>query len=596
MSVTNNSAPSYIRTGPLGGVVATCVDANRYADAAKTGVVFDKGLPTWATKDSPLGNVDYRRDCPMYAAHGTWCEIYGDEYFNPQGVSARQGCCTCGGGQRTVGTELEVTVRDPLADGDGRWGLIDMVNVNESKMFNTTDSGERFAHSTNIYEPPSDDWCVAQRVDTATFVVYVFDEEPPELTCQPTLVVCNDNQADTLTATNYATIRTERTVDAATGSVNTAPDLYPSAVTDNVNSDMVFATGATTPHPPLCAYPADVSESPAPAYAAPASITATRQHVSATTVVIGSTFDDANRAAPLYLIGTWRVEFHAIDTFQNEGTCTVDVTVKDCTPPNIVCPPVYEHTKDNSCHCTIGGPSLAKISATDNSGVPPRLTLSKAQGFTDSYIDRDYKFPIGITRYWAKAVDMSGAVNSTTGDHLSTEQACTVVCQDLEKPQYTCPPKTPASGFYTPPTTAGEFNFVDINKVTDNSEEPVKTSYWVNTKGEACRTAGKAAGCATKALVGASCATKTQAGGVGGPLNAGATCALDGGAANCVATKADGTAGSALGDCVYSPASGAAPTNAGAGCALNAAKTGCDSTKVRTSPSWPRSWANFSLL
>ena len=51
-----------------------------------------------------------------------------------------------------------------------------------------------------------------------------------------------------------------------------------------------------------------------------------------------------------------------------------------------------------SCYCTIGGPSLAKISATDNSGVPPRLTLSKTQGFTDSYIDRDYKFPIGITQ------------------------------------------------------------------------------------------------------------------------------------------------------------------------------------------------------
>ena len=49
--------------------------------------------------------------------------------------------------------------------------------------------------------------------------------------------------------------------------VNTVPDLYPSAVTDNVNSDMVFATGATTQHPPLCPYPADVSESPAPAYA-----------------------------------------------------------------------------------------------------------------------------------------------------------------------------------------------------------------------------------------------------------------------------------------------------------------------------------------
>jgi hypothetical protein len=39
---------------------------------------------------------------------------------------------------------------------------------------------------------------------------------------------------------------------------------YPSAVTDNVNSGIVFATGATTQHPPFCAYLADVSESPAP--------------------------------------------------------------------------------------------------------------------------------------------------------------------------------------------------------------------------------------------------------------------------------------------------------------------------------------------
>ena len=28
-----------------------------------------------------------------------------------------------------------------------------------------------------------------------------------------------------------------------------------------------------------------------------------------------------------------QVEFHAIDTFQNEGTCTVDVTVKVRGPP-----------------------------------------------------------------------------------------------------------------------------------------------------------------------------------------------------------------------------------------------------------------------
>ena len=89
--------------------------------------------------------------------------------------------------------------------------------------------------------------------------------------------------------------------------------------------------------------------------------------------------------------------------------------------------------------------------------------------------------------------------------------------------------------FYTPPTTAGEFNFVDINKVretagrngfgygspcgsdcacgcdcdcdrgcarcrqvTDNSKENVTKSYWVNTKGEACKTAGKAADCAVR--------------------------------------------------------------------------------------------------
>ena len=42
------------------------------------------------------------------------------------------------------------------------------VNTAGAALFNTTDSGERSAHSTNIYEPPSDDWCVAQRVNTAT--------------------------------------------------------------------------------------------------------------------------------------------------------------------------------------------------------------------------------------------------------------------------------------------------------------------------------------------------------------------------------------------------------------------------------------------
>ena len=72
--------------------------------------------------------------------------------FTPQGLSATEACCTCGGGYRASSETIVVKTRDPLADSE-TW------ISNTGPDYTAKPGGTEAAqHTTAIYEPPDEDW------------------------------------------------------------------------------------------------------------------------------------------------------------------------------------------------------------------------------------------------------------------------------------------------------------------------------------------------------------------------------------------------------------------------------------------------------
>ena len=439
------------------GRVGTCVDAN-----TRNGQKYEYVA---ATVDWQSGTGDDAKTCASF--NEIECKLTGDNTFNTNAVSANQGCCVCNGGQRTVGVTLKVTSRDPLADGEAfalareAYELADGASCDYAgngnygpcfymKASDGQPAAEAQEHSVNVYEPPVDDWCVAQRIDTATFTVYVFDEQAPTLEAMTQLSVCNENYDDAETAKAYAVIQTTQPTGGGTG----RPDLYPRRVVDNVDASMSwnendgYAPRSPEPHVPKCET-SDGWAAAAPAYQTAPTITSTRERIASTTRLEGT--DAAWDEPQNFRIGAWKVTFYATDKFMNRGAVEVAVTVNDCTPPRIVCADITVTTKPGVCYCTV---STWSVTAVDNSGVQPKLVLDNSAG---SSVDREYKFPIGASTYRAVATDLSGATEGNhayhydadtpaTGALRHSERSCNVICTDEEKPQLTCPAQIDTSG------------------------------------------------------------------------------------------------------------------------------------------------------
>ena len=214
----------------------TCRDANKRT--AGGGVTFYQSAVgttqlEWRSQQNVAGPAGGTRTltCSDYALNPHYCDVYGFYWDNSAGsVTASEACCVGGGGQRATSHTISVTARDPEDDArvnekvngaisqqnvDGSAGMnrcivdgLDVVasSATEAACLARTPPGvwdygqaivEATQHSRGIYEPPSDDWCVAQRVDTATFSLYVFDTQPPTLSCEDieTITVCTDGGA-----------------------------------------------------------------------------------------------------------------------------------------------------------------------------------------------------------------------------------------------------------------------------------------------------------------------------------------------------------------------------------------------------------------
>ena len=297
-------------------------------------------------------------------------------------------------------------------------GLRARADLASPKVDTTRLTGLNLQHTTNIYEAPDLDWCVAQRVDTAEFFVYVFDMEDPVIECPEKTVVCaEDLQASKPVlaanqrvgdlagyAANYADILiTQPPPDAMTPNF---PNVWPISVTDNVNADMVFdstgdRTGAGTPPTysmttPIIHTPDGHTESDweaATAYETHAAIIGV---VASAGTRLGSDLGVAYSSYPgttelssvsvigdginRFAIGDYTVTFTATDSFGNTDTCVAELEVKDCAPPLLLCTDSSTSTvvskepgvTPGSCYCLLMG---VTATAWDNSGVSPKVSL-----------------------------------------------------------------------------------------------------------------------------------------------------------------------------------------------------------------------------
>eukprot|EP01052_Picozoa_sp_SAG31_P002586 SAG31_NODE_92_length_26360_cov_29.601881_15_plen_2740_part_00 len=481
------------------GVIAPCHDGNirdgdqvRYIPTTQSAGASSSWTARTDAGDETCENYNKLR-----------CQLEGHNYFNENGLSAKDACCVCGGGHRATGVTLEVSARDPLADQEAfaltaeapsasncDYAESDAANV-YGPCFRDTDSTEPAQHTDNVYEPPVDDWCVAQRIDTATFTVYVFDTEPPTIqVVDQYFTVCND--VDDGLHQNYATIRTDQPADPSSGE---RPTLYPRRVEDNVDASISWSVpeyvpGSLEQHPPTCETTTTWGAK-APDYQHAPVITATRSRIASTTL-LNRDANPNDLEMPQYMIGAWEIEFHATDSFGNQGSQKVQVTVNDCSPPTITCGTYQKNTRPGACYCTIT--DFSATFAEDNSGIDPKLTLTNVDG---SAIDKDYKFPIGQSEFTATAVDLSGATtlsyefnsflgSTPGGERLQHREHCTVTCLDNEDPKLTCPSQTETVGdqlklrTYKPEEILGKFN-IDTLKAEDNSGEPLQNYTMIYT-------------------------------------------------------------------------------------------------------------------
>eukprot|EP01052_Picozoa_sp_SAG31_P004905 SAG31_NODE_209_length_20304_cov_9.850285_4_plen_524_part_00 len=317
---------------------------------------------------------------------------------------------------------------------------------------------------------------MAQRIDTAEFNLYVFDMEKPNLECPQSTVVCTAQlEAPTLLpqqhradlsgySANYADIELQQPpADAASPRY---PTVWPLSVTDNVNADVTFDGSGSPPTYSMLSTTVNTPEGYTEQdwiektdYEQAAEINGRIRPVIGDTVstrwrnldpVIWTSIPGEQRrnnfgeittgsgSSGRYAIGSYTVTFTATDSFGNTDECEVQLEIKDCAPPLLLCKDVEEQTQKGQCFCSIHGyANDENLKAYDNSGVPPKITLVASSTLIP--IDDDFKFPIGETIVKATATDRSGAT-APDGSALVSTVFCTIKCVDMEKPTFDTPP------------------------------------------------------------------------------------------------------------------------------------------------------------
>jgi MYXO-CTERM domain-containing protein len=257
---------------------------------------------------------------------------------------------------------------------------------------------------------------------TCSFQVTVRDTVAPTVTCPASL---------TTEATSASGAPVPYPAATASDAVSTPTLAYSKA------SGSTFALGTTTVtatasdaagNSTSCTFQVTVRDTTAPTLACPADVTAeatgtTGAAVSyppatASDAVSAPTLSYSWAAGSTFPMGTNTVTASASDAAGNSTTCTFKVTVRDSTPPVLLCPANVTAEATSPSGATVTYP-LATVS--DAVTASPTVAYSKASGTA---------FPLGGTAVKVTAVDNSG--NSSTCSFA-------VTVQDTVAPTLTCP-------------------------------------------------------------------------------------------------------------------------------------------------------------
>jgi MYXO-CTERM domain-containing protein len=263
---------------------------------------------------------------------------------------------------------------------------------------------------------------VAGNSATCTFQVTVRDTIAPTVSCPANLTVeatsASGAPVTYPAATASDTVSTP-TLTYSKASGSTFP-LGATAVT-------VTATDASS-NSATCTFQVTVRDTTAPTLACPADVLAEATSTSgapvsyppatASDAVSTPTLTYSWAAGSTFPMGTNTVTATASDAAGNSATCSFKVTVRDSTPPVLLCPAHVMAEATSPSGATVTYP-LATVS--DAVTASPAVAYSKASGTP---------FPLGTTQVTVTAVDNAG--NSAT---------CTfsVTVQDTTAPTLSCP-------------------------------------------------------------------------------------------------------------------------------------------------------------
>lgn len=251
--------------------------------------------------------------------------------------------------------------------------------------------------------------------NTCTATVTVTDpnsycNQPPVAVCKPLMVSANANCQGIAAAIDFNNGSSDPNGDALTYSVSPAGP-YAKGVT-NVVLTVTDSKGASS----TCSTTITVVDNTAPVVTAPANVTVNTDAglCIATNVSLGTpTVSDnctgwtiSNNAPVQFEKGITNVTWTVTDASGNVSTAVQTVTVKDVTPPVIICQPnVAVNNDPDKCGAVVN----YAVNATDNC-VGPSGTLTFA--YTGSIIN--WTVPAGVTKINIKALGGRGG-NSING-------------------------------------------------------------------------------------------------------------------------------------------------------------------------------------
>jgi MYXO-CTERM domain-containing protein len=264
----------------------------------------------------------------------------------------------------------------------------------------------------------------ANNVASCSFVVSVVDTTPPDVECPNKVTV--EARSATGAVVNY---RDAAAADIVT-SIPTLGYSTPSGSEFPVGITIVDVTAtdaaSNTAH---CTFEVEVRDTTAPQVTCPENLTAEATSSAGATLSFESaTAQDAVTAAPAityspeknstFPLGTTMVTASARDGSNNTATCTFTITVRDTTPPALVCPPDVIAEASSAA----GGLAIyPDAAATDFVSASPTVTYSR---------ESNSDFPMGASVVTVSAQDGAGNTSSCQ---------FSVTVKDTTPPAVTCP-------------------------------------------------------------------------------------------------------------------------------------------------------------